>query len=81
MLTESLGRKHGKPQTKTFRLGPAHTSLSANVSKTLSFKLPSSALSGLSRHRGEKLLATLAASNSHGSGRATASIPRLQGQP
>ena len=81
VLTETLGRKHGKLQTKTFRLGPAHTSLAANVSKTLSFKLPSSALSGLSKHRGEKLLATLAASNSHGSARATASIPRLQGQP
>ena len=81
VLTESLGRKHGKPQTKTFRLGPVHATLAANVPKTLSFKLPSSALTGLSDHRGEKLLATLTASNAHGSARATASIGKVQGQP
>jgi hypothetical protein len=81
VLTESLGRKHGKPQTKTFRLGPVHATLTANLPKTLSFRLPSSALTGLSEHRGEKVLATLSAGNSHGSARATASIPRVQGQP
>ncbi len=80
MLTETLGRKHGKLQTKTFRLGPLHASLATNASKTLSFKLPSSALSGLTQHRSEKLLATLSAGNSHGSARATASIGNLQGQ-
>ena len=56
----------GSSQTKTFRLGPVHATLAANVPKTLSFKLPSSALTGLSDHRGEKLLATLTASNGHG---------------
>ncbi len=81
VLTETLGRKRGKLQTKTFRLGPAHASLAANVSRTLSFRLPSSVLAGLAQHRGEKLLATLAASNAHGSARATASIGKLQSQP
>jgi hypothetical protein len=80
VLTETLGRKHGKLQFKTFRLGPRHLSLAANVSRTVSFKLAAAALAGLSQHHSERLVATLSASNAHGSTRAALTIKKLQGR-
>ena len=78
-VTETLGRKHGKVQTKTFHPAAARGPVLAGASTAFPLALPNAALDGLARHKHELLVATLAASNVNGVARATASIAKLRG--
>lgn len=79
VITELVGKKprHGKQRTKTFRLGPARSSVVPNRSKTLTLTLPRAALTDL-RHRARmSLVLTLTATG--GAHRVTAKLGRLTG--
>lgn len=69
--------KHGK-RTKTFTLSTASAAVQAQVPATLTFKLPTAALSALKDGKRESVTVTLTASNANGSTTATAAIPRIR---
>ena len=70
-------RKHGKGVIRTVSCGPFRGSATANVSLTLTVKLPGSAVSGLKSGDKESVALSLTATNANGSATATATIPRL----
>ncbi len=79
VLTETLGARHRKLQTKTFRLSGARKSVAAGVSTAFSLALPRAALAGLAQHKHEQLVATLEAGNANGVASATANVAKLRG--
>jgi hypothetical protein len=73
VLSEKLGKKRS-----TFLLGPVRASVNANVSKSLTVKLPARALTGLKKKAQESIKFTLTAANSNGTIRVRATIGRLK---
>ena len=79
-LTEkTVKRKHGKPVTHSFRLGPVSASAKANRKVALLVKLPSGALTGLAHKLPESAKLTLTAQASSGTSHQQTSIGKLRG--
>jgi hypothetical protein len=63
----------------TFKLRPAHALLLAEHTRVLRISLPAAALAGLRWTARARAILTLAASNANGTGRASATVPRIRG--
>jgi hypothetical protein len=77
-VTEQLPKKHGKKRTKVFALGTVQASLLAGVTKSLTLKFPSSALSALMHGRKESASFTLTVTNANGRRQFTVAIVALK---
>jgi hypothetical protein len=80
-LTRLIGKKpaHGRPRSKTERLGTVSRTLGGAAAVQLTVKLPADAVKALGAKASESVAFTLAATNAGGTSRVTAKVRQLIG--
>ncbi|MDQ6778207.1 MAG: cell wall-binding repeat-containing protein [Actinomycetota bacterium] len=80
ILNGRLSEKVAKKRTTTFQLSTVNSSVSANVSRSLTVKLPAAAAKALKKKASESLKLTLTATNAtNGASTTNATVSRLKG--